>query len=121
MVVNVNCDFDRLRTLLESYAQIPATEWQFFRTHLAERTYKRGAHLQRAGCPAAHLYFLVDGLLRNYLLDDDGTERATGFIFSGDLAGDYSAAVVTRGAATINIDALRDSRVFTFPPSLLIA
>ena len=89
-------------------------------SHLTERTFRRGDHLQRAGRPVTHLYFVADGLVRNYLLDSDGVERATGFVFTGDLAGDYSSAIVTRTTAAINIDALRATRVFVLPPSLLL-
>jgi CRP-like cAMP-binding protein len=113
--------FRPLRALLESFGPIPASEWRFVEPFLVERSFARGNHLQRAGSAVTNLYFIVDGLVRNYLLDADGDERTTGFRFSGDLAGDYSAAVVTRGPGMRNIDALRTSRVIVFPSSLLLA
>ena len=113
--------FDALRVMLESFSPMPAGEWRIFESQLAERMFRRGEHLQRAGRPVTHLYFIADGLVRNYLLDSDGEERATGFVFSGELAGDYSSAVVTRSSAAINVDALRNTRAFAFPPTLLLS
>jgi CRP-like cAMP-binding protein len=113
--------FDAIRALLASFAPVPVAEWRFFESHLSERTFRRGEHLQRADRPVTQLYFIADGLVRNYLLDGDGEERTTGFVFAGDLAGDYSSAVVTRTAAAINIDALRPTRAFVFPSSILLA
>jgi len=103
--------FDALRSVLEPFAAVPAAEWRFLESHVSERTVARGEQLERAGRPVGGMYFVVDGLLRNYLLDTDGTERATGFRFPGDFAGDYSSGVVLQQPSTISIDALRASRV----------
>ena len=110
--------FDSVRRVLESFASIPTAEWRFFETHLSEISLGRGEHLQLAGRPVSRIYFVVDGLLRNYLLDADGTERATGFRFPGDFAGDYSSGVVLHQPSTISIDALRASRVVALPSSV---
>jgi CRP/FNR family transcriptional regulator, anaerobic regulatory protein len=110
-----------MRELLESAGPIPHDEWRFAEQFMRVTEIGRRAHLQLAGRPVERLYFLLEGVVRNYLVKDLGEERATGFVFAGDLAGDYESAIVTRTPATINVDALTRVRAVVFPPSMVEA
>ncbi|MEX6503686.1 fumarate/nitrate reduction transcriptional regulator Fnr [Pseudomonas zhanjiangensis] len=82
------------------------------------RPLQKGEHLFRAGEPVQQIYALRSGSLKNYLLDQDGTEQITGFVLPGELVGidgfgrstfpGYAMALETSMACTIPLAELEE-------------
>lgn len=54
---------------------------------MQRRTVATGEHLLRAGQRATEVHLVREGLLREYYLLDDGTERTKSFVVAGQFAG----------------------------------
>jgi CRP-like cAMP-binding protein len=54
---------------------------------LSVRELVRGEHVLNAGDDAASVMFVVEGVLREYFLLEDGTERTKAFVVDGQISG----------------------------------
>ena len=82
------------------------------------RTVARGEHLLVAGDRAEHLYQIVRGLLRYYVVDADGEERTGQFFDEGMVVTDV-ASFVAGAPATQSIEALEETEVLRIPRAAL--
>ncbi|MEO0558779.1 MAG: Crp/Fnr family transcriptional regulator [Bacteroidota bacterium] len=77
---------------------------QFARVELA-----KGEHLLREGDRCTEIAFILEGVLRVYLLDD-GDEQTAYFGTDGQFVTDYES-VLTGAPSAMNIDAITDCRL----------
>ena len=108
---------DVLRAVFSALADVPDGEWQYFRAHVRERQFRPRDHLVREGQTHSHLFYIVNGLVRNYHNDEDG-ELVRGFDFEGRFAGVYECAL-TAAASTMSVQALERTQTLAFPGVVL--
>lgn len=72
---------------------------------------KKGEHLLRAGNRVEHNYYLFDGCVRAYFIDDAGKEHTFQFALSDWWTSDYNA-MLKKEPAMMNIEALKDTVLF---------
>jgi len=84
------------------------------------RTVSRGVALLRGGERATHTFVVLDGVLREYWLLADGTERTKSFSIEGELIGSLSDLNSRRPSRT-SIDALTPARVVEIDFARLVA
>ncbi len=73
---------------------------------------KKGTIIQREGSLQLNSYAVVKGLLRSYIIDENGKEHIYMFAPEGWIIGDSHAAFI-HGETRIFIDALEDSEITT--------
>lgn len=106
----VNAGLALLRSTLDSIAAIDESEWQHIQPYLSARRFPRGSHLQRAGEPSEHAYFVTAGFVREYYSVDRGVERIKDFIRTGRFTVAYSDFIKGR-ASQVSIQSLQDTHV----------
>jgi CRP-like cAMP-binding protein len=84
------------------------------------RSIARGAALLRGGERATHTFIVLEGVLREYWLLADGTERTKSFSIEGELIGSLSDLNSRRPSRT-SIDALTPARVVAIDFARLVA
>ena len=56
-----------------------------------KKQYNRGAHLLRSGEVAHDVFFVVEGALRQFYVNEEGDERSCNFIFENDFITDLES------------------------------
>jgi CRP-like cAMP-binding protein len=84
------------------------------------QTLRRGVHLLRGGERATRAFVVLDGVLREYWVLGDGSERTKGFSVEGELIGSLSDLNSRRPSRT-SIDALTPASVASFDFAQLVA
>jgi CRP-like cAMP-binding protein len=80
---------------------------------------QKGAKIQRAGDAKAHIYYVVKGLLRSYIIDSKGKEHIFMFAPEDWIIGDIEALEFNE-PVQLFIDCLEDSEVIVFDKKSLI-
>ena len=75
-------------------------------------TLNRGDILARAGEPAQHIFAVVEGWVRESIMDDEGRRTTTRFVGPGQVLG---SEAMTSGEQRTTLDALQASRVCRVP------
>ncbi|MDX1445286.1 Crp/Fnr family transcriptional regulator [Lishizhenia sp.] len=73
---------------------------------------KKGDHLLRAGSRVEHTYYLYEGCMRTYFIDDQGKEHTFQFAVDDWWTSDYNA-LLKKEPAMMNIEALKDTTLFS--------
>ncbi|GGH28779.1 Crp/Fnr family transcriptional regulator [Sphingobacterium alkalisoli] len=66
---------------ISEYTEMTASEATEFRSYFTETTYKRGQVLLQSGDVAHEAFFVCEGALRQYFVNEDGLERTCNFTF----------------------------------------
>ena len=77
---------------------------------MRRRSAARGEHVLRAGDQATEVHLVLGGLLREYYLLDDGTERTKSFVVAGQFSGSLPD-LLSRRVARAHIVAERASEL----------
>ena len=75
------------RDAVEAFVPAEAAALERLLGCMRRRTVEAGQHVLRAGERATEVHLVLDGLLREYYLLDDGTERTKSFVIEGQFAG----------------------------------
>lgn len=102
-----------IRTLIQRYAALSATDWSEISACLQARQFAAGAWLLREGKVCRHLYFLENGLLR-YCYSRNG-EQVTKFFTEAPYAFTAQQSFTAGLPAAEGIQALEPSLVWAMP------
>ena len=97
---------------LSKYIELSADEVERFKSFLKHRKLRKRQYLLQAGEVSTFETFVLSGCLRSYSVEDDGTEHIVQFAIENWWIGDLYS-FLTGAPATLNIDAIEDSEVFT--------
>ena len=78
-----------------------------------EKTYSKGTILIREGERVNKIYFVKEGCLRSYCIDQNGKEHTLQFAIKGWWISDY-IAIYNKESATLTVDCLKKSTVIEF-------
>lgn len=101
---------DRLLEFLRARMPLTREHEELVRALVTGRRVKKGETLQRASDVATHGYFVAEGLLRSFTIDDKGREHVLTFAPEGWWLTDMTS-MVERTPSTYFIEALEDSVV----------
>jgi CRP/FNR family transcriptional regulator len=73
------------------YAEMTTAEAVSFRSFFAEIKYRRGQVLLRSGEVAHEAFFVCEGALRQYFVNEDGLERTCNFTFENEFLTDLES------------------------------
>jgi CRP/FNR family transcriptional regulator, anaerobic regulatory protein len=79
-----------LKNFIAHFVSLTEHEWNEFNELLVYEKFEKGGKLVSKNRPCTKLYFIVDGIARHYILDEDNKEVTTWFNTSGSLATDYA-------------------------------
>lgn len=102
-------------TAVERFGPLPPEALASGLARVRVRELERGEHLLRAGLEVATtVAFVVHGLLREYFVLPDGSERTKAFVVEGQASGSL-ADLLSGHASKANIVAEEASRLLTIP------
>lgn len=108
--------YDSILKYLSRYIQLSAPETEQFKTFLRHRKVRKRQYLLQAGEPCTHENFVINGCLRAYTIDGDGSEHIAQFAIENWWISDLYA-FLSGTPATLYIDAIEDSEVFSIEKS----
>jgi CRP-like cAMP-binding protein len=103
-------DYDDMRQGLERFGALEDETWGGIATLVSDSTVAPGQHLLRAGNHALDVFFIRDGLVREYYVDQAGHEATRRFCLAGEFSGSLADLLTTKPAA-VSIEALEPTRL----------
>jgi CRP-like cAMP-binding protein len=100
-----------MRRALEHLSPLSEDDWAPFVGLVVPRSISAGEHLLRAGQLASHVFFVQEGLLREYYTDSEGAEATRHFCQAGEFSGSL-ADLLRRDTALCSIEALEPGEVW---------
>ncbi len=97
-----------LRHLIERMCNIDDQAWQQLQEHSSFQTFNKHNTLLTANKKSGHLWFIFQGLVRNFYVTPQGKEFNKSFITAPSLCGSMTE-VVTGNPSRFSIDALEDT------------
>ncbi len=99
---------EAIRTYLNRYVTFEDHEVDYFYNNLTEKHYGKKAYLLRHGKVCKHYYFIIEGLVRTFYIDNYGKERITQFAIENWWVTDMES-LKKEQASVNNIQALEDT------------
>ena len=96
------------RSQIEKIVSLTDEEFEYVLSFFIKRKYKRHQFVIQQGDPVNYEYFVMSGLLKYYILDDDGKMHILQFAMEDWWLSDYTA-FLTGTPATSFADCLEDS------------
>ena len=103
--------FDTLINNIQKTAAIPDQDIDKIIAALKVRYVKKKKNLLNEGDNANMMFYVNEGLFRNYIFDPDGGEQTIELVAENNWFGD-AKAFLAQEPASVNIEALEDSQVF---------
>lgn len=97
----------QLRRQLEEIEPLTDEEFEYIADHFEERRFKKNQFVVQKGMPVPYDYWVVNGCLKAYDIDDEGKEYVLQFALENWWISDYQAHF-NQEPATIYIDCLED-------------
>jgi len=97
-----------LRNLLERMCNIDDNDWQQLVANSSLKIFKKHESLLNSNEKSGHLWFIFQGLVRNFYTTKEGKEYNKSFISAPSLCGSMTE-IVTGKPSRFSIDALEDS------------
>lgn len=83
-----------LKNFINYFVSPSEEEWEDFLALVEEENFEKGDKLVLKEIPCTKLYFVVEGIARHYLLDENDFEITTWFNSPGSLATDYAGFAI---------------------------
>jgi len=107
-LTNIEGAYLGLRKLMEHMCNIDDNDWQQLVANSSFKTVKKHESLLKANEKSGHLWFIFQGLVRNFYTTQEGKEYNKSFISAPSLCGSMTE-IVTGKPSRFSIDALEDS------------
>ncbi|MEJ1236512.1 Crp/Fnr family transcriptional regulator [Chryseolinea sp. T2] len=114
--LTVKAMYQPILDYLSKYIELTDTEAERFKSFLKHRKLRKRQYLLQAGDVSTFETFVAGGCLRSYSVEEDGTEHIVQFAIENWWIGDLYS-FLSGAPATLNIDAIEDSDVFTIDKS----
>ena len=96
--------------LLPIFRHLSSTESSAFEAALQSRTYEKGSYLMKFGDIGDEMMFIVSGIVKVSLINDEGKEFVLTRLGTGEMLGEL--ALITEGTRTADVIAVEDTVVF---------
>lgn len=103
-----------LRQALTALHPVGDDDWALLAPLATAASFARGSALLRPGDPARTVFFVLDGLLREFFVDDQGRTSTRRFARAGDFSGSLADLLSGRPALSA-IEAVEDTEVLQVP------
>lgn len=103
---------DCLQALYDKYPYFSREDWDILERFATVKRIKKGASFLKAGKISRKSAFVLEGIFKMCLLDEDGNEKILKFCFSGDLLGNCDSFLKNQ-ASLYNITAVEDAVIWS--------
>lgn len=103
----------KIKEILSNQIQLSDTEWHIFKDLLSEQTYSAKTTLLNAGKTATELYFVIQGLVRIYHLED-GREISTYFACDNQFISPF-ASLITQSPSFQYVETVEPTSLYSIP------
>jgi CRP-like cAMP-binding protein len=97
--------FDTLKKTLSRHITLTDEEFELFAKHFTVRKYRKKQYVLQQGDLCRYVYFVVNGCLRSFEVDDTGKEHIIQFSIEDWWVGDMESSL-THTPANLNIECL---------------
>ena len=101
--------------LLPIFTHLDSTEKKELESVLQSRTYEKGSHLMKFGDTGDEMMFIVSGIVKVSLINDEGKEFVLTRLDAGEMLGEL--ALITGATRTADVIAVEDTVVFVLSKS----
>lgn len=91
---NNDIHYARLKKVFMQWSDLPEPQWDALAAIFKPRVVEKDEYLLQTGGEVHELYFVSEGLLRIYYLNDEGKESNKAFPTEGGLAGPLASALL---------------------------
>lgn len=102
--------YTALRKHFEELIELTDSEFEYIASFFQFRKFKKHATIVQPGDVVNYEYFVIKGLLKTFMVDDDGKEHIWQFAMENWWVSDYQA-FHTRERASFNIQCLEDAEL----------
>lgn len=99
--------FQALRNGFERFSPLSDDAWLLIQPYLTPRNFKKGDVILQMGEVAKSIYFLCQGVLRAYCLDQSGNTYNKNIFLENDFSGS-TVSLILQKPSTFTIEALED-------------
>lgn len=111
-------DIDNIRQLIVSYIELSDQEWEHCSTMFNVDQLQKKEILLEQGAICRNIYFVLNGLLRIYFVDQNGVEKTFHFSTEKTFATDYESFLKSI-PSNFSIQALEETTVITITKEML--
>ncbi|WP_439558110.1 Crp/Fnr family transcriptional regulator [Dyadobacter sp.] len=101
-----------LISILRKDVQLDDAEAEYISSFFKKHNFKRGAILLNAGEQASEVFFVLNGALHQFYVDESGVEKSCNFAFENEFITDLDS-FSKQNAATSHIKALTETSVLS--------
>jgi len=113
-----NTNFQNFEEHISSLIKITEDDLSSLKSRCTYGSFKKKDILRAEGELVQEIYFLINGILRLCITDDDGQIHTTHFAVENQFIADYTA-LITGLPAKYSLEALEDSEIVILPKSAL--
>lgn len=103
-------ELENIKTVISNYIEINDQEWTFYSSQFKVQDFKKRELLLSQGSICRDIFFVVEGLLRVFFVDNEGEEKTFHFSFENSFSADYES-FLKKIPANYSIQALEDTTV----------
>ena len=107
-LAEIRVAYSTLKNVIESICPITESDWQQLETNSVIKRYKKNEVLLQTNTRSSHVWFVAQGLVRNFYTTEAGKEFNKSFIASPSFFGSM-LAIVNNEASRFTIEALEDT------------
>jgi len=106
--------YAKYKKFIEKYINITASEWELYKSKMHIVHYPKGQIIHYAGDVCNKISFIASGLVRSYIIDEDGKDYTWNIMFNDKNAKTNNLFVVdyysfiTRNKSIVNIEVIED-------------
>lgn len=109
---------ENIKKLISNYIEISDDEWTSYSSKLCIKEIKKKEIILNQGDICRDVFFVVDGLLRVFFVDNNGEEKSFHFSFENTFSSDYES-FLKKIPSNYSIQALEDSTVILMSYEML--
>lgn len=106
----MNHQLENIKKVISNYIDINEEEWTAYSSKFRVKEFKKKEILLSQGTICRDVFFVVNGLLRVFFLDNEGEEKTFHFSFQNTFSADYES-FLKKIPANYSIQALEDTTV----------
>jgi len=106
----MNNQFKNIHQVISSYIEISNEEWSYYSSRLRVMEIKKKSTILNEGSLCKDVFFVNNGLLRVYFVDNEGEEKTFHFALENTFATDYES-FLKRVSSNYSIQAMEDTQV----------
>ncbi len=110
--------FKNIKRVISNYIEISDKEWEYYSKGLTVKTFKKKDIILDNGTICKYVYFVNNGLLRIFFIDNNGEEKTFHFAVEDTFASDYES-FLKEIPSKYSIQALEDTTVILMSNEML--